>query len=79
MELVITPDGTTRCVYGEEINLAGLGDVHIRRASTVEPDAEGRWWADLSPVAGPKLGPFPVRSLALAAELAWLHTHLHCL
>ena len=39
-----------------------------RRASHVEPDADGRWWADLSPVAGPRLGPFEVRSAALDAE-----------
>ena len=30
----------------------------IRRASHVEPDEAGRWWADLSPVGGPRLGPF---------------------
>jgi hypothetical protein len=44
----------------------------IRRASHVEADKAGRWFADLSPVAGPVLGPFDRRSEALAAEHEWL-------
>lgn len=76
MELVITPDGVLRCVYDEAMDLAALGDVEIRRASHVEPDAAGAWWADLSPVAGPKLGPFDKRSTALEAEVTWLRRHL---
>lgn len=44
------------------------------RASYVEPDAAGAWWADLSPVGGPRLGPFPFdrRDLALREEARWL-------
>jgi hypothetical protein len=42
----------------------------------VEPDAHGQWWADLSPVRGPTLGPFGIRSRALAAEMAWLEQNL---
>jgi hypothetical protein len=45
------------------------------RASLVEPDEEGRWWADLSPVDGPLLGPFRQRSQALDAEEEWLGHH----
>jgi hypothetical protein len=75
MRLVIEPDGTVRCVYAEAIDLASLGAPTIRRASHVEPDAEGRWWADLSPVAGPRLGPFLTRSQALAAEQSWLERY----
>jgi len=41
----------------------------------VEPDQQGRWWADLSPIRGPSLGPFTQRSEALAAEHAWLETN----
>ena len=74
MELVID-GGTARCVYGEELDLAALGDVEVRRASHVEPDAAGRWWSDLSPVGGPTLGPFRRRSEALAAEQRWLSDH----
>jgi len=47
----------------------------IRRGSHVEPDDAGRWWADLAPVNGPKLGPFVRRANALAAELEWLEAH----
>lgn len=73
MELIIDPAGAVRCVYGEEINLQVLGSPQIRRASHVEPDDHGRWWADMSPVSGPRLGPYPSRSLALEAEAAWLN------
>jgi hypothetical protein len=75
MQLLIQPDGTVRCVYGETIDLAALGPLTIGRASHVEPTPSGRWLADLSPVGGPVLGPFPQRSEALSAETAWLAEH----
>lgn len=76
MELIVNPGGMVRCVYGEEVDLSAIGQLHIRRASSVEPDNHGQWWADLSPVGGPRLGPYPSRSLALAAEVRWLDQHL---
>jgi hypothetical protein len=75
MQLVIAPDGRVEAVYDERIDLTELGRVQVRRASHVEPGPDGRWSADLSPVGGPVLGPFPRRSEALAAELDWLETH----
>ena len=75
MQLVILPDGTARCLYDEAIDLTALGQPSITRASHVEPDQDGGWLADLSPVGGPVLGPFPHRSAALAAEKAWLEAH----
>jgi hypothetical protein len=75
MELVIDRRGDVRCVYGEEIDLALLGQLSIRRASHVEPDSDGRWWADLAPVGGPRLGPFDRRTEALACEARWLNVH----
>jgi hypothetical protein len=75
MRLVIDLQGQVRCLYGEAIPLAALGSQQIQRASQVEPDAEGRWSADLAAVGGPRLGPFTLRSQALAAEQAWLETH----
>lgn len=75
MQIIITPGGTVRCIYSEEIDLAALGSPAITRASYVEPDQQGRWWADMSPVGGGVLGPFANRSEALAAEQAWLETH----
>jgi hypothetical protein len=75
MLLRIDPDGTVRCVYAEAIDLRTLGTPSIRRAGHVEPDEQGQWWADLLPVRGPRLGPFPSRALALEAESTWLEAH----
>ena len=75
MQIVITPGGAVRCVYSEEIDLAALGSPTITRASHVEPDTHGRWLADLSPVNGPCLGPYLLRSEALDAEHEWLERH----
>ena len=74
MQLLIRPDGGIHCVYGEEIDLSRLGTLQIRRGSHVEPTSDGRWTADLAPVNGPRLGPFTLRSAALAAERQWLNT-----
>ena len=70
MELFITPTGTVQAIYDEAIDLHTLGTATITRASHVEPDASGQWFADI--VDGPRLGPFARRSEALAAEVAWL-------
>ena len=77
MQLLISPDGTVRGVYGSEIDLSVLGAVSTQRGSHVEVDDQNRWWADLSPVNGPRLGPFPFacRQQALDAEREWLETH----
>jgi hypothetical protein len=75
MELVITPSGQVRCLYDEALDLSALGILRITRASQVEPDERGWWWADLAPVQGPKLGPYRQRSEALAAERHWLEWH----
>jgi hypothetical protein len=48
----------------------------IERASFVEPDDVGIWWADMWPMLGPKLGPFETRAAALAAEREWLEAVL---
>lgn len=76
MQLVIDACGLVHAVYDETIDLSLLGSPTIRRVSQVEPDASGQWWADLASVDGPSLGPFPRRSLALAAERTWLEQHL---
>ncbi len=76
MQLVIDCRGVVRGIYAEAIDLSQLGHMAIRRASHVEPDGAGRWWADLTPIGGPTLGPFDRRNEALVAELAWLEEHL---
>ena len=75
MDLLVDPLGLIRCVDDEAIDLASIGCLAIARAGHVEPDAAGGWVADLAPVGGPALGPFPLRSEALAAERAWLEAH----
>ena len=75
MDLVVNPLGLVRTIYDEALDLAALGRPVITRASHVEPDASGRWLADLSPVSGPLLGPFDRRSEALAAERDWLRRY----
>ena len=73
MQLIVDPRGTIRGVYAEHLDLTAIGQPRIIRASHVEPTADGQWTADLSPVGGPVLGPFPLRSQALDAEINWLH------
>ena len=75
MQLVIHTSGSACCLYDEAIDLRALGRLTIRRASHVEPDANGDWIVDLSPVTGPRLGPFPSRRHALDAERGWLEQH----
>ncbi|MCC9608557.1 hypothetical protein LOC68_09670 [Blastopirellula sp. JC732] len=75
MQIVVRPDGSTNCIYGEFVDLRALGKLAIARGSHVEPTADGQWTADMSPVDGPILGPFPSRSEALDAERAWLEEH----
>jgi len=75
VQLIIDDVGTIRCLYGEEIDLSSLGSMTIVRGSHVEPDEAGQWFADLSPVSGPTLGPFHRRSQALEAEARWLETN----
>ena len=72
MHLLIDAQGNIRCLYDETISLASLGTLAIARGSHVEPTADGQWLADLSPVCGPRLGPFANRSAALEAERMWL-------
>lgn len=73
MDVVITPTGTVTTLYTEAWDLTALGPPQMIRASHVEPDADGRWFARI--IEGPTLGPFARRSAALAAEVAWLTEH----
>lgn len=75
MQVLINSQGVIRSLYSDSLQLAALGPLQITRASHVEPDREGRWWADLAPVIGPLLGPFSLRSEALLAEQQWLEAH----
>ena len=70
MTLLIDPTGEITTIYQEVLDLAALGSQRIERASHVEPDAHGQWWAQI--IDGPQLGPYPRRNDALTAEVDWL-------
>ena len=71
-ELIIGLGGNVRMIYSELIEPHAFGEPIIERGSHVEPDQNGFWWADLTPVNGPRLGPYHMRSKAIDAEIAWL-------
>lgn len=76
VQIVINTDGTLCFLHDDRLcDLLSEGEVRIERASHVEPDEAGLWRADLSPVAGPVLGPYPLRQQALDAEASWLRRH----
>ena len=82
MEAIINiePGGMIRFIHDDEL-AAGLksqaASVEIKRASNVEPAADGQTWeADMAPVAGPVLAGFETRGAALAAEVAWLKRNI---
>ena len=64
-------------VLGHDVSaLSQVADVRTKRASHVEPTEDGQWTADMEPMKGPVLGPFPLRRDALRAEHQWLEANL---
>jgi len=75
MIISIDRNGGIRAIYSDGFNWQALGKPLIQRASQVEPDHLGLWWADLAVSGGPRIGPFARRTDAIAAELIWLEKH----
>lgn len=76
-ELILNfDDNNITTIYNEYIDLSSIGKLSISRASYVEPDNDGNWYADLSPITSIRLGPFKLRSEALKAERQWLNNYL---
>ena len=73
MQIVIRPTGVFIGIYSDSFEYGEFGKPQIRRVSHVEPDESGLWFADLSPVDGPKLGPFDKRNEAVDAEIEYLN------
>jgi hypothetical protein len=72
----ITLTGELKFIWNDDLApLLDLGKPTVQRASNVEPNEDGQWVADLSPVNGPALGPYRLRGDALAAEVEWLQQH----
>lgn len=71
--IAVDNEGHLVFIYSDELAcLSSLGKMTTRRASHVEPAEDGQWTADMSPVDGPMLGPFALRSTALETEVEWL-------
>jgi hypothetical protein len=72
--MIISVDrtGGVKAIYSDGFNWHALGKALIQRASHVEPDIWGLWWADLALSGGPRIGPFAMRAHAIAAEQRWL-------
>lgn len=77
LKLVVRNGGEINSIYDDD--LIGLfvdaASVKIARASHVEPSRNG-WYADMSPVGGPKLEGFLSRQQALDAEREWINQHV---
>ena len=74
IKVLIDSQGRIKYLHSDEMNSLRerLGSFTIRRASNVDPDEAGNWYADLAPVEGPHLGSFDTRAEALGAEAEWL-------
>ena len=77
MKLIVEGNGSFRFIYDDALmELTGdIGEFQVKRASHVEPKQcadKTVWYADMSPVDGPTLGPFYTRAEALEAERSWL-------
>lgn len=76
VEILIQPDGTIVYIHNDTVasDFKSLGKIQIKRASNVEPTANGEWNVDLSPVGGPESleQVFDNRTVALAEEVAYL-------
>jgi hypothetical protein len=72
--IAVETDGTATLIYDDaHADFLAQGTAVVTRASNVEPAPQGAGWvADMSPVGGPTLGPYALRSQALAAEVAYL-------
>ena len=73
MQIVIKPTGVFISIYNDSFDYGEFGKPQIRRASHVDPDETGHWFADMSPVNGPILGPFDKRIDAIDAERKFLN------
>ena len=66
--MIITIDqGVVRHIYTEKFEQV-VGNTVITRASHVEPDENGTWKVDLSPIGGDTITGFKKRSEALEYE-----------
>jgi hypothetical protein len=71
MLLAIRPNGEIQFIYSDALEpLLHEGEFRVERASRVEPAEGGGWTATMND--GTVLGPYKLRSEALAAEVRFL-------
>lgn len=75
----LLPDGTVVGLYTDALDLRLLGHVRAQRASWVEWDEAAQAWVARLAATGERLGPFPTRAEAVAAERAALARQLAAL
>ena len=75
LQLAISKGGEVRGIYSDELVPLVARGASVARASHVEPCEGGGWQVDLSPLGGPVLRGFVLRSIALEAEVAWIQRH----
>ena len=75
----LLPDGTVVGLYTDAIDLRQLGPLRVRRASWVEWDEAAQGWIARLLTSPERLGPFPTRAEAVAAERAALVRQLAAL
>lgn len=71
-------DGKAIFIYDDKLRpLMNEGLVKIERASHVEPNEDGKWVVDLSPLGySIELGPFESRNRALLEEVQWIEENI---
>ena len=70
--LTFAPDGEGHCLYTEAIELAAIGRLTLRRATTVEFDSQTQQW-EVRDATGVLLHADPSRE----ACLDWEHRHFN--
>ena len=75
MIIDLLPNGTIKCLYNEQLDLASLGKLKIKRASYVEfNNKKQRWEAKLP--SGKLIGIGKTRSKAVIAEIKYLESKM---
>ena len=76
--LSVSPEGVATFIYTDALApLLKEGKATIQRASYVEPDDKGQWWATMKPFGEEVvLGPFTTRQEALDEEERYLEVKL---
>lgn len=73
--IIVSSSGDLKYIYSDELRpLHSLGEVEIKRASSVEPQPDGTWGFDMTPMGRPdvKVAGFTKRADALSAEVKWI-------